>query len=220
MIITIATEDKDRFPTKVEILQKKASKLGLEPFVVSGLDDIIHDTVDVNGKLYPVSYYRVTVEGTEEALRFEGWKVLAQMKRRKGGMIITPFVNVDDLNLHDTHGQNQSYCDHCKTNRQRNKVYILRHEDGTMMQVGSTCMKDFTSNSSVLSILSLQDMYQSILDMEFDEEYFVHSIAGGQSLNFSFANLHDFLCAVLYSIKVSGWVSRSQDYHASTATCA
>jgi hypothetical protein len=34
-------------------------------------------------------------------------------------------------------------CDHCKTARHRTRTYLVEGEDGTRIQVGSTCLKDF-----------------------------------------------------------------------------
>lgn len=39
----------------------------------------------------------------------------------------------------------ESWCDHCQTNRMRNVTYVMRNDEtGEQVQVGSSCIKDFT----------------------------------------------------------------------------
>ena len=40
-------------------------------------------------------------------------------------------------------------CDHCGVNRKRDLVFVLRHEDGREVQVGSTCLNDYLGTDAL-----------------------------------------------------------------------
>ena len=47
-------------------------------------------------------------------------------------------------NIPDDYKNNDFACEHCNTHRRRNKVAVIRNtEDGSIMQVGYTCLQDF-----------------------------------------------------------------------------
>ena len=56
------------------------------------------------------------------------------------------------------------HCDHCGSRGLRKRIFVLQHEDGTFVSVGSTCLKDFTgySPTQVLNV-------RRLVDEEFEE---------------------------------------------------
>jgi hypothetical protein len=105
------------------------------------LDDPI-DPTGIVGDRKP-DYFKVTqefvVEG--EPPKLNGWSFLATLTWDAGTLVtrtasgFTGTIEPGPIR--------PGYCDHCKTERQRNDTYLVVSEDGTRRQVGSTCVKDF-----------------------------------------------------------------------------
>ena len=59
--------------------------------------------------------------------------------------------------------KNPKKCDHCETNRQRNKTFIIQNNDTKeVLQVGSTCMKDFISFQQLGLLFNLSSITNEI----------------------------------------------------------
>src|SRR5690606_28010233 len=89
-------------------------------------------------------------------------------------------------------------CDHCGINRDRKQVYVLVNDEGRIVQVGSTCLKDFVGHGDALRAADWAEAAAELLDDE--------------SLQDRSVRLYD-LAAVLRVtsavIREEGWVSRS-----------
>lgn len=102
----------------------------------------------------PVARY-VTIDIVGDAPKFSGWSLVATITPMDVGFTIgTVPGEVVPAQYRDT---DPYRCDHCGISRNRNKTYILRHEDGRTMQAGSTCIRDFLGwdVSNVLSYYSI-----------------------------------------------------------------
>lgn len=57
-------------------------------------------------------------------------------------------------------------CDHCHTNRFRSVTFFCEHEDGSMRQVGRTCLKDYTGISPTTAAMwaEVQDLVDRGVD--------------------------------------------------------
>jgi hypothetical protein len=88
---------------------------------------------------------------------FRGWRLCAELEQR---------TLEDDtrINLVRTaHGETcpEAYrdapeqCLHCGLRRRRNNTYVLRHEDGSTMQVGSTCLDEYLGSGALAAWLTL-----------------------------------------------------------------
>lgn len=131
---------------KVEILNKKARKLGVDELsvIVDTYDVWEHPVID--GMRYDglpkikKTRYRVTIKG--EPVRLKGWTFVARIESRDGGNLIKSMPGEEGL--HQKYGEvTTRRCDHCGHKRLRNVVYIVRDESGKEVVVGSSCLKDF-----------------------------------------------------------------------------
>lgn len=107
----------------------------------------------------------VSVTGTNPKL--SGWSLAAVLKpievvetddsgNRSGGGIETLVASlVDDLPTKYNNRTDSSVCDHCNKHRRRTETFVMRHEDGTHLQVGRQCLRDFLGHDSPESILRL-----------------------------------------------------------------
>ena len=91
--------------------------------------------VESTGLKEPVSVVDFTLEVANANLG--KWELLGTKER----------VGKDAIykgNIPAEYKNNDFACEHCSTNRRRNKVAVIRNtEDGSIMQVGYTCLQDF-----------------------------------------------------------------------------
>jgi hypothetical protein len=58
----------------------------------------------------------------------------------------------------------KSICEHCNSDRQRNKTVLLQDRDGNIKQVGTTCIKEYTGIDAIDVIAAYQDIHDIIID--------------------------------------------------------
>jgi hypothetical protein len=88
----------------------------------------------------PISKVYVDATVTGDAPKYDGWTFLARLEWADGGMVAFTAPGIDSI---DRDGLSEGTCDHCGINRYRKYTFLVRHDDGRTMQVGSTCLKDF-----------------------------------------------------------------------------
>ena len=124
------------FQNEIEKLNKKAAKIGLPPIVVNVIGE---DT-----KAYTK---KVTITRNIPILK-GGWKLVAKIMPYVDPETKKTITNVQNLGTHEIPeeylGIQSTFCEHCKTQRKRNYVYLLYStESGDYTTVGSDCLKDF-----------------------------------------------------------------------------
>jgi hypothetical protein len=83
--------------------------------------------------------HEVSIGGTPP--KYDGFTFLATLDwDQNAGLVVRTAPGVVSV---DRTGLEPGACAHCKTNRYRNHTYLLQAEDGKLIQVGSTCIKDF-----------------------------------------------------------------------------
>lgn len=95
------------------------------------------DRIETDAEGATHSYATLTL--SHPVISYGGWEFVAALDATQAGMIVRTRPGAD---LGGWRPQ-ESLCEHCNTVRLRNATYVVRHEDGTLMQVGSTCMTDF-----------------------------------------------------------------------------
>lgn len=162
---------------KVAMFQKKAIRLGVAPVsmeltgqsrtlrIVERSATIGHDTdgnpiIETTRKLVdksapiPGGYsalgfakqVQVTISG--ESPQLSGWKFAAKLEHLRTGNLVKSLPGggpVDPRYL-----TSKSVCEHCGTSRMRNETYVVTHDDGRQMQIGSSCLKDFLGHVNAL----------------------------------------------------------------------
>jgi hypothetical protein len=147
---TILEHNLSAFKTLIERLSKKATKLKLPAPVVTEIGErYLLDMLEyqhMKGTAYehdarinhkvPV----VDVEIEAEDLVVNGFSVLAKIEPHPNGVLVKQF---SDTAIPDKYYHTDTHCDHCNTNRQRKHVWLLNKDD-TYIQVGESCVADFT----------------------------------------------------------------------------
>lgn len=148
----------------------------------------------------------VTVSG--EAPKFAGWTFLARLERLPGAAANIIHRIVDSQDLPAELRTSKPKCDHCKLARTRKDTFVVGHEDGRVLQVGSSCLADFLGHASPES-LAAQCSYLIELRNALDED---ESWGAGCGVPDAFA-LSEYLSWVSVAIRTcGGWLSRSAAY--------
>jgi len=143
---------------RLTALSLRSIKLGGAPILleVGAPKDIAHPTTPNR----MVRVFAVTVEGS--APKFAGWSFLATLAHTPDGNVVR---SVPGFEVDAKVREGLPCCDHCKTARNRRDTYVVRHEDGRIMQVGSTCMKDFLGHADPHALTTQAELLLHAFDL-------------------------------------------------------
>lgn len=209
-IYKIPAQNLENLQDRIAKLQKRAAKLGVPEIVlrVSGLKKEEVAVRDHNGK--PVTktrvYYEVEVQG--EAPKYAGWTLVAALQyiAGNGENEAAMFIRtVPGQTLPESFRHADQKCDHCGLARRRNETFVVRHEDGTLKQIGRQCIADFLGHQNPENILACAEWLLSAADVlgEAEDEGWG---GGGKKVVW----LSDYLSYVALAIRTGGWLSRSK----------
>lgn len=124
---------------KISKLNERSRKRGWTGEIRLRGDFVEHSETGPGG--VTIKTQMVDAEITGEPPRYEGWTFLARAEcDADSGLIVYGAPGADPV---DRARIRPGACDHCGLDRNRKAVFIVKHEDGREMQVGSTCLKDF-----------------------------------------------------------------------------
>jgi len=208
-VFLIPNENLVVLQAKVAKLNKTAAKLDCEPITLAyePAEDIIIEHGENKGEVIERTY--VAVKGSTPKLA--GWSFVATLEHdedeqgNRDSIIrrIPTFEGEVDLSAY--RNATPENCDHCHTKRYRNDTYIVQHEDGTLKQVGSNCLKDFLGHGNPAAIARFCEHIASLFE-EFGEgeEY-----EGFNGPSFERRIQTDFFMShVACMIRENGWTSR------------
>lgn len=225
----ISERELTRLQERVEAVNKKATKLENEPFLLKFIPSkkvrVYYTDTTTNIPAYREctleevetikksvcythieSLFEVVLEGSP--VKLGEYLILGRKVRHNSEYLM---FNLGTTEVPQVFWNSNFSCVHCDTNRLRNTVYYVQSiETGEISQVGSTCVKDFTGHS----ISSLTQYEKLINDMqeEWDEN---EEATFKQQLN-----VVKYLACVLDSINIDGFVSKTNDPTYSTSEVA
>lgn len=153
-------------------LNKRAVKLGLEPVVLVASEprsQIITELVPVEHQdpysAIPQTVQRhvwvVDVRFEGVAPRVGGFSFVARLDHQEGGNLVLRAPGVEtDLDGWRVTG---SRCQHCGLDRRRSATFLLQNEQGALIQVGKSCLEDYTGTTNIASAVELFKCWQEIL---------------------------------------------------------
>lgn len=152
MTFTVYAELAPEVSRKLDRLAKKAAGYGVPFSYAMGEEHpqkvSVSDVDPVTNTIHKIASYPVAAVDFEVEcdglIRANGWTVLAKVEHSDKGNIVTTFGGCKAEPGWYTVAPN---CDHCRTNRFRAVTFFCRHEDGSIRQVGRTCLKDYTGIS-------------------------------------------------------------------------
>lgn len=139
---------------KVEKINARAAKKGLAGTLTMTAEEVQVVEVDEITKIRTErTEYKVEIQGNAPA--YNGWEFIAKLDwDPNAGLIVRNIPGVDSVVNRET--VTEGWCDHCKTTRQRLVTYVVRNqESGETLQVGSSCLKDFTGQYTTIAFPEL-----------------------------------------------------------------
>lgn len=144
---------------------KKAKKLGFDPFEVSVVQEFSRKNEDEEF----IIDYLVELTGAKAVIA--GWEIIAYTELVNSSNVVSRFGSGLDESIDLKEYRDRVECDHCKSNVRRYYTYILKSvETGELKQVGTECVKDFIGHDpkGVLRYaqytLHIKEMFDSIDD--------------------------------------------------------
>lgn len=153
MVITIYAHMTEEVRKRLERLEAKAKRYGVSfsysvgvPHVISYKEASVDRVAHCVRRSVDTHYAEVVdVTISEEAIRSNGWEVVAKIDHNDNGE--GGFNNVVfwfDGNDHGTaYAHAAPHCDHCNTDRRRNITYLVKRGE-ELKQVGASCLHDYT----------------------------------------------------------------------------
>jgi hypothetical protein len=145
-------------------------------------------------------HHECTVTGG--APRLAGWAFAATLQHEGAGTILrsVPGVEIDLARFRDA----GPVCEHCNLDRRRGDTFVVVHDDGTVRQVGRTCLGEFLGTESPEAVARMAELLAAAGEAcEGAEE------SGGYAGAEEIADLADYLAHVACMIRLGGWVSRT-----------
>lgn len=205
----IDLEDLAHVREVVDKANRKAVKIGVPGYVIhEGARSVrevkVPDPFNIGSWKVVGHIEQVEVSVLGEAPKYAGWTFVATIDWVNDDAVIRKVRGLEDVDTNPARAALvPNGCDHCNAARSRNATYLLRHEDGTFKQVGSTCLREFLGVEVNLSLLGF------------------NPYEGCDSTNRyvpdTFGTLH-VLEDTLAIIRYFGWVSGGQAYNDSTKT--
>lgn len=113
--------------------------------------EIVEDEKEIR-KYY--TFLEIEVEGIAQVGEYD---VVAMLEYNPNGNIVKPLHNLDS-DVPQKFWHSDCTCDHCKTNRSRNKMFVVRNiETNEYSQVGGSCLKEFTGRLDADKVAKLYD---------------------------------------------------------------
>lgn len=154
-----------------------------------------------DASVWVVPVARIPLALTGETPRLHGWRFVATLQHLDGENIVRTLMGEDIPASYRTRG---AMCDHCRSVRRRNDTYVLRHDDGRVMQVGSSCLRDFLGDDDAAILAAKAEILALAASYCADGD---EGFGGGRMA--SEALLSDYLAIVAWNVRENGWVSRT-----------
>jgi hypothetical protein len=209
-IFRIPVENVADLNARIEKLNKKATKLDTPP-ITSKVVDVEVIERKRNGYTEVQEYAYVAVSGV--APKLNGWQFVATLEHDEGGTILRKVPTFEgEVDLTAYRQASPQDCDHCGYKRQRNDTYVVRHDDGTMKQVGSNCLKDFLGHQSPQQLARWAEYLRDLVSDLGNDEYEWN----GPRIPATYY-IAEYMTHVALMVREYGWVSKGVAYNDPTA---
>ena len=190
MTYTIPQDNMPKLIEKLNKLAARAENLGLVGPSIS--------TVSTGMQKHDGQYIRVEVVEINfgEEVVVNGWNFSAKIEHLPTGNLVKSFSELD-AKWYDA----EPNCEHCGQNRRRNTTYVLTN-DTREIQVGSTCLKDFTGHTNAEA---LADYFAQIQEFDAANEF---GYDANESYGSPCVEVKKYLQYAALSVRMSGYVSR------------
>jgi hypothetical protein len=202
---TIKVSDLIKLERTIKAIDKKVKTHNLEKLEVKVLDEtrrfidvVIDDLSDIKTAVAVVD-----VELSGNTPEVNGYKVVATIEKKPSGNIVKKIADVDV----SIYRNSDLFCEHCKTRRAKKYSIILQRPDGSLMQVGRTCVADFLNDVKVEQYLLILDAAKDSLEclsFSADSEYNKYQVQREVGVDNK-----EFVSISIAVINKFGWVSKA-----------
>lgn len=154
-MVRITAAELNATRAKIAKINERAVRRGFTGHIDLSVERVEVKDIDEFGFERTMVMFDVALSG--DAPKIEGWTFLATLDWDEHAGLITRVVPGAQVTI-DRDGLKPEWCDHCKTRRHRNSTYLVRHDDGRQLQVGSTCIKDFLGWAANVVVLYADDV--------------------------------------------------------------
>jgi len=139
--ITILKSAREEFGGNLEKLNKKLRRIkGAGQSSIIKEEEVEITRMDCFDKPFTLPGLQMTV-ALPELAKQQGFSFMGVVSLTDG--VRTIFATDEGESSGFDFNNVGNTCDHCGHNRQRNKVFVFRKDDGSFIRVGSTCVKEF-----------------------------------------------------------------------------
>lgn len=167
---------------KLERLNKRAKKLGVEPVryqVINNYCEIYEIDnpygIEIDGvvqKIQKIVWFSDVQIVSEKPVRLDGWELSAVVTKMPTGESLVNTVPDHDVPSYYRNAD-PHYCDHCKSLRTRKDVFIMHNTlTGEYKQIGRQCIQDFLGGEPgrIFAIASWVDSISSLCNKAEDRD--------------------------------------------------
>lgn len=222
----VPAENLERLQERIERLNKRAAKLGVQPIVLQMGEPIRQEkkvmVTDAFGNperdpqtdkiLYETIIkviYPIQVQG--ETPKYAGWALIAALQyiEANGENEAAMFIrSVPGQILPEEYRHTDQRCDHCKAIRRRTETFVVKHDDGSLKQVGRQCIADFLGHQDPERYAQIAEWVLGASDImiaaEDDDDL---GWGGGGSRSIWLSDYLGYVCMVM---REKGWLSRTK----------
>jgi len=187
---------------RVDKLNRRAAKCKCEPLalrVLRSYDRVIGK--DALGSDRVVNLSDVEIEGT--APRINGWVLVAKLTPTEGGNFVKAVPGLEG-DLDPKYRTIEMRCDHCRSKRRRNDVFVIRNESGVEKVIGRNCLADFIRTADFEAMIAWADFIDKC-DINADSDW--EGMGGGRVTPTS--PILYWLETISICVRKLGWLSRS-----------
>jgi len=208
----VIASNKSNVESQIEKLNKRARKLGIEEIsfawgkaYVETREVLYKDNEEPTYLKQDLLVIPIDISGPMD-VSFEGWRFIATLQHLPTGENIIRSIS-DKFHIPKQYRNAGPDCHHCMIKRYRKDTYLVRNDTtGEVIQVGSTCIKDFLGGNSPDNIISKANIIAELLTF----------MEGCGSCNGSsednLYHIERFLSVTSACIRDHGWLSKSKAY--------
>lgn len=174
---TLMTYSKNAFKVedKIKKFNRKLAKYGREEVVEYTISEPYKHKCELGGKVVVVELVDIEITDITVSLNTMH-RVVAKIEMPTKEDTVVTMINRDKYKVEDFQHIKEITCDHCKSKRRRKKGFILENvETGELLNVGATCMKDYTQDLSIMAKMKFHnELYDEFLfdEMDYVSNYF------------------------------------------------
>jgi len=93
------------------------------------------------------------VPRTDDSAPATEWALIATLRHRPGKPTAVELAPGTDRLDVDAWSRSEGWCEHCRTRRSRRTTYLLRRRNGSLAQIGSSCLAEFIGDADPMRVL-------------------------------------------------------------------